>query len=352
MIFKVAVRTASILFWSVFIMVCLVVPSYLTKNLGQQTINVFTWSNLLDAKYLRKFQNETGIKVNLNYYESNEELLGKLSASDTGYDLILPSDYAVDWMIKRNMLKKLDKTQLHFLDRLDKRLVGNYYDPDNNYSVPYFWGVYGMIINTDFYKDQKIIPSFKLVFDRQYVPYKVCMPGNAREVIMMAAFYLFGDIHALLDVEKRKQVKELLIAQKSWVACYSDERVEYPITSRVCSAVLALSPEFWRTNQAFPRAAFVAPKEGVFAVIDNFVIPKKSEKEHLVYILLNYLYGDECVTHHSELFGSCPPVRIADAEKSESFCSLVKDVDSVIFFDSNKIPDEVFNEIWMELMAA
>lgn len=139
MIFKVAVRTASILFWSIFIMLCLVVPSYLTKNSGQQTINVFTWSNLLDAKYLRKFQCETGIKVNLNYYESNEELLGKLSASDAGYDLILPSDYAVDWMIKRDMLKKLDKTQLHFLDRLDKRLIGNYYDPDNSYSVPYFW---------------------------------------------------------------------------------------------------------------------------------------------------------------------------------------------------------------------
>lgn len=346
------IRLASIIFWSVVIIACLIMPSYLHNSFGKKTINVFTWSNLLDAKYLREFQKETGIKVNLNYYESNEELLGKLGAGDVGYDLIVPSDYAVDWMIKKDMLKKLDKSRLTFLNRIDKKLLHNYYDPHNDYSVPYFWGVYGIIMNTDYYAQKDIPRSFKLIFDQRYVPYKICMPGNSREVIMMAAYYLFGDVYSLLDKDKREQVKELLIKQKKWVACYSDERIEYPITSRICSAVLALSPEFWRVKNECPQADFVVPKEGAFAVIDNFVIPKKSQKENLVYELLNHLYSDACVIHHSEQFGLCPPVAISDVKKYESFCSLVKDVHTIMFFDTNKIPDAIFNAIWIELMAA
>ncbi len=347
---KLLMRALSIIFWTVIIIMFLMLPPKIIGWFERKTLNIFTWSYLLDAQYLRKFEKETGIKVNLSYYESNEELLGKLAASNSGYDLIIPSDYAVDWMIKKDMLKKIDISRLSFFNRLDPKLMHNYFDPNNEYSIPYFWGVYGIIINNNYYPP--VIPrDFKLIFDKKYVPQRVCMPGNAREVIMMATNYLFGDIDALLDPVKREQVKDLLIQQKEWVACYSDERPEYAITSRTCSAVLALSPDAWRVKKEYDNIEFIIPPGAVFAVIDNFVIPKDSQKEDFIYTFLEFLYSDEAIMHHSKRFGMCPPVKIKNREEDLLLCAIIGDIDNLRFFKS-QVPDALFNEVWMALMAA
>jgi len=318
---------------------------------GKKTLNVFTWSNVIDAEYIRKFQHDTGITVNVSYYESNEELLGKIGAGDSGYDLIVPSDYAVDWMIKKNMLKKVDTSRLDFFERLDKRLVGNYFDPKNEYSIPYFWGVYSVIINKEYYPD--IVPqSFKLIFDRNYVPQSVCMPSNAREVIMLAAFYLFGDVNSLLDDDKRTQVKNLLIQQKAWVSSYSDERTEYCITSQTSSAVLALSPDYWRIKKESDSVALIIPEEGSLVVIDSFVMPKSTEKDDMIYRFLNYLYSDDAVAHHYIKLGVLPPVTVKNLNNNVLLkrCK-VNAIKQFTFFNSRAIPETVFDEIWMALMS-
>ena len=276
--------------------------------------------------------------------------MGKLRTSDDGYYLIFSSDYAVDWMIKNGMLKKIDTSRLSFFNRLDPKLMHNYFDPNNEYSIPYFWGVYGIIINKNYYPTT-IPRDFKLIFDKKYVPHQVCMPGNAREVIMIATYYLFGDIDALLDPIKRDQVKNLLIQQKKWVASYSDERTEYEITSRTCSAVLALSSDAWRVKQEYDNIEFVIPSEAAFTVIDNFVIPKNTQKENFIYTFLDYLYSDEAIIHHSKRYGMCSPVKIKNTQEDVTLCSLVDDIDKLMFFTSN-VPDAIFNDIWMALMAA
>jgi len=330
----------------------LVIPPKIMGSLETKTLNIFTWSTLIDAHYLKKFQKETGIKINLSYYESNEELLGKLSSSNSEYDLIVPSDYAVHMMIKKGMLKKIDHSRLTFFDRLDERLIHNYFDPENEYSIPYFWGVYGTVINKEYYPHE-VPHSFSLVFDPQFVVNKICMPGNAREVIMMATYYLFNDLNALLDPAKREQVKQLLIQQKKWVAGYSDERTEYSILSHTCSAALALSMDIWRIKGEgrMSNIAFILPKEASFAVIDNFVIPKTSQKEDLIYTFLNYLYSNDAIVHHSEKFGMCAPVKVTDTKQKPFSCSITDNINNLVFFHSD-VSAEILNDVWMALMAA
>jgi len=347
---KMLVRLLSVIFWTVIIIMFLVLPPKILGWFERKTLNVFTWSYLIDAQYVQQFEKDMGIKVNLSYYESNEELLGKMRASDSGYDLIIPSDYAVDWMIKKGMLKKIDISRLSFFNRLDPKLMHNYFDPNNEYSIPYFWGVYGIVINKDYYPTT-ITKDFKLIFDKKYEPQHICMPGNAREVIMMAAYYLFGDINVLLNPIKRKQVRDLLIEQKKWVESYSDERVEYAVISRTCSAVLALSPDAWRIKKEYDNIEFIIPPGPAFTVIDSFVIPRNTKKEDIVYKFLNYLYSDEAIIHHSKKYGMCPPVKIKNTANKDALCSLVSGVNRFMFFNSN-IPDSIFNDIWMALMAA
>jgi len=349
---NIFVRAFSIFFWAVVILILLIVPPKLLNSFETKTLNIFTWSSLLDPHYFKKFQEETGIKINISYYESNEELLGKLGAGDSGYDLIVPSDYAVYKLIKKGVLKQIDTSRLTFFDKLDTRLMHNYFDPQNEYSIPYFWGVYGIIINTDYYP-HRVPESFSLIFDQHFVVDKICMPGNAREVVLMATYYLFDDFNALLDPAKREQVKDLLIAQKKWVACYSDERTEYSIVSRTCTAVLALNPDLWRIkrDRAKSTAEFILPQEASFVVIDNFAIPKASSKEDLIYTFLNYLYSDSAMFHHAQQFGMCMPIEVGVMQEQLPAYDITKNIRSLTFFHT-EVPDEILNEVWMALMAA
>lgn len=344
-------RTLSVLFWSLMIIAFLVIPTRLINFFEGKTLNIFTWSYVLDPVYIRKFQQDTGIKVNVSYFESNEELLGKVGLKESGYDLILPSDYAVAWMIEKNLLKPIDHSRLTFFDRFDPRLMDNYFDPNNIYSIPYFWGLYSIILNKEYYPEH-VPHSYSLVFDKANVPHYVCMPSNARELVMIAAVYLFGDVKSLLDMDKREEVKQLLREQKAWVSNYSDERVEYLINSQACGAAVALSSDFQRIEKENKNVQLVIPKESAFAVIDSFVISKSSTKDDLIYTFLNYIYNEEAVRHHVNKLGVCPPIKIKDFVGSSTICKKLSKIKSFSFFDARAIPDSIFNDIWISLMSA
>src|SRR5512143_2884662 len=103
-------------------------------------LNLYAWSDYVPQQMLDDFTAKTGIKVNYDTYSSNEEMLAKIQAGASGYDLVVPSDYTVEIMIKQAMLEPLDKTQIPNFANLDPRFTNRNYDPGNKYSVPYQWG--------------------------------------------------------------------------------------------------------------------------------------------------------------------------------------------------------------------
>lgn len=122
-------------------------------------LNLFIWSEYMPDKILKQFEEETGIKVNYNVYWSNEEMLARISAGATGYDLSVASDYMAEIMRKQNLLEKVEKENITNLDNLDTELLNPDYDPGNEYSIPYMWGNVVIAINED--KVDKEITSFE-----------------------------------------------------------------------------------------------------------------------------------------------------------------------------------------------
>ena len=115
-------------------------PRIIEQLRQQRSINVLVWPSIFGADYLGVFERETGIKVYITYFENYEELFVKLRAGQgKGYDLIMTSDHATDWLLKENLLKKIDKTKMPFWSQLYPALLGHYYDPNNEYTVPYSW---------------------------------------------------------------------------------------------------------------------------------------------------------------------------------------------------------------------
>lgn len=340
-----------ILFWICILFCFLYSPALLQwLQRKEQSITVFTWPLIIDANYITAFEKETGIKVYLSYYESNEELLTKLKTTHgSGYDLVIPSDYAIEQLIKEGLVKKIDMSKLDFVDRIHPFLKNRYYDRTNEYSLAYFWSVYGLGIDRDAFGGQLPEATWALIFDEDKIKNRIGMTDSAREAIMIATQYLYGSINALTKRGTLRAVQRLLLKQKPWVEVYSDVRSGDLLASKSCAVVAALSPDITRLKKEYPNISFVLPKEGSFMLIDAFVMPVLSDKDDMVYQFLNYLYRPEVVEHNVERYGFCSPV-IDVKGGGDMECPTGARTKNIEFFRS-VIPESTINDIWIRLMA-
>lgn len=346
-------RGAIVAFWLVIIVTFLFFPKLMSLLRPTNSINIFTFPRVIDVQVLSEFEEQTGIKVYVSYFENNDELLVKMrQTKGEGYDLIIPSDYVVDILRQEGLLQILDKNQLDFIQYLKPELLNKYYDPKSEYSLPYFWGMYGIGIDKKFFQEKPLPVSWQAIFDEQSIFYRIGMINNAREAVLLAAFYLFGSIDDL-DSLKLAQIQQLLIKQKKWVQTYTDLAPDYLLLSGSCPVVASLNNEIWQARHADPSLDFVVPQEGTFIVVDTVAIPAKSSKATLVYKLLNYLYKPDVLLHHVERFALFPPMVIGSLENTQEAqaFNMLQELPKVDFF-RNVLPERSLQELWLALKAS
>lgn len=339
-------------FWIAIIAIFLMLPSLSTFfKKPQKSLTIFAPPLLLDPVYLKNFEKETGIKLYITYFENGATLLSKLSATGgIGYDIIIPDDHALEWLIQHDFVKKIDKDKLSFLNELNPLLLNNYYDPQNTYSVPYYWGIYGIGFNSEIISPDALGDSWAILFDKKIPGNRICMTDDPREAVMIAAQYLFGNIDALKDSHAREQVTKLLIEQKKHVEVYTLSRSDNLLQTKSCAVAAVMSPELWRLNREYPHIDMMIPREGSFFIIDAIAIPKATHKDDMIYDFINYLYKKDVITHHAQLFGFCSPLSTVTIAGQEKFCPNT-DLNKFDFF-RNVISDEEINAIWVQVLAA
>jgi len=325
-------------------------PTLTTFFKPEKSLTIFSWPLLLDPIYLKQFEKETGIKLYITYFENGPALLSKVTSTNgRGYDIIIPDDHSLQLLIEQGLVKKIDRSKLNFWNNLNPLLLNTYADPLSEYSIPYYWGVYGIGY------DQNIFPelpfySWKLLFDAKLCAQsRICMTDEPREAILLTAKYLFGSIDALKDPGAREQVKQALIKQKKHVEVYSISRSDNLLQSKSCGLAAIMSPEISRLHRDNPTINMVIPQEGSFVVIDFMAIPAATQKDEMIYQFLNYLYQSEVVKHHVASFGYCSPLTTID-QKHEKFCPIdhFKDFD----FFRPVISDDEINSLWIDVLAS
>ncbi len=290
------VRCIAICFWFTLFMLILFFPLFREKGTSE-TLYVFSWSGIIDPLYIKKFEESTGKKVKISYYENNQELLVKLKATGgKGYDLIVPSDYTVNILRKDNLLEELDKKKLTFLHRLNPSLLNHYYDPENTFSVPFDWGMYGIGVDTTQFPKGLPEASWGMVFE-PLENKNLAMVNDPYEAFDIARRYLYQDKTKLSLCEK-EQIKKLLKKQHGFVTVYTDARADYLLATHNCALVVASSSYMWRGMKEYAYLDFMIPKEGTIVTIENFAIPKQSRNKELAYQFLNFIYSLESIEHH------------------------------------------------------
>ena len=272
-----------------------------------RSIAVFCWGDTFDEAYVEQFERETGIRVMLSYYSTNEELLSKLrSTGGSGYDLVVPSDYTVSKLREEGLIKKIDRSQITFFSALNPVLLGHSFDPHNEYTLPFEWELYVVGINTRFI-EKSVFNPWDAIFRPGTVfngKHRITMVNDAVEAICMASRYLFGDVTELND-EQQEAVKRLLIEQKPWVEAYTSIRPDYYLVTDQCTLSLSQNAPIWLSMRSYKNIDFTVPDE-TFVTIENCAIPIGSKKDALVYQFLNYIFSKESCIEHFVAYGINP----------------------------------------------
>ena len=287
-----AIRTGIIFFWLSIIIIFLCIPFVSKFFEPQKSLSIYVPPLILDSVLIHQFEQETGISVYVTYIDNPATLMNKLEITKgQGYDLIIADDHSVELLIKKNILKKIDLTQFSFYAALNPWLLNTYYDPTNEYSIPYYWGVYGIGYDNTIINPDTVEKSWSLIFNPALSPHTICMTDEPREAIMIAAQYLFGTIDALKDPISRDAVKKLLIDQKKHVQAYTLFLADNLLQTKSCPVATLMSPDMLRIKNFQKFINWFIPKEGSFMVIDALVVPALSHKDELVKQFIEFLLG-------------------------------------------------------------
>jgi spermidine/putrescine transport system substrate-binding protein len=263
------------------------IPDYVDRSKLDKELNFYNWSEYIDPDILTEFQETYGVKVTMDIYASNEDLLAKLQGGATGYDVIVPSDYMVSIMINLGLLEPLDYSVIKTIANIDPDNLKPYYDPDNTYSVPYMWGTSGYSYDTSVLGQD--LASWKEVFEpRPEVRGKVVMLDDQREVIGAALMYLGYEINETSD-DALAKAKQLLLTQKPYVLAYSSQNNDDLLVAGEALIAHIWTGDALMSEQEKPTLRYVIPTEGCTVWQDNLCVPKTAPHKYTAMVFIDFL---------------------------------------------------------------
>jgi spermidine/putrescine transport system substrate-binding protein len=266
-----------------FVSFLLASSSFAAENI----LNVYTWSGVIPEATIQQFEKETGIKVNFSTYDSNEIMYAKLRATkNAGYDIIEPSSYYIDRMRRLNMLEKLDKTKLTHFNNLNPDFLNQIYDPHNDYSLPFIWGITGIFINKDYYNPDKI-HKWSDLWGKQFEN-QLLLLDDSREIFSIAMRvlgYSVNDSNPEHIKQAYLKLKELIPNVK----VFNSDAVITMLIDEDTTIGMAWNGDLFKAKKENPKLAFVFPQDGFVIWVDNFAIPTDAPHRENAYKFLNFM---------------------------------------------------------------
>ena len=306
-----------------------------------ETIYVYNWGEYiadgtdgtLDVN--AEFTRRTGIQVEYSTFDTNESLYSKLVGGGASYDVIIPSDYMISRMINEGMLEKLDFSNIPNFQYIDEEYRNMGYDPSNEYSVPYTWGVVGIFYNKDYVTEP--VDSWEILWDEQYAG-KILMFDNPRDAFGIAQKRLGFSFNST-DEDQWIEAAALLKEQKPLVQAYVMDQ----IFNKMESGEAWLAPYYAGDAATLvaenDKIGFAIPtKEGTNFFVDAMCIPKGCRNKRGAEAYINFLCDPEIAAANMEYIGYSTPETAAKELLPEDVVS------NPIFYPPQEILDnsEVF----------
>ena len=237
--------------------------------LAQETINVYNWGDYIDVEVLDQFEQETGIKVIYETFETNEDMYAKIAMGGSSYDVIFPSDYMIERMIQENLLQKINWENIPNVANIDPRFLHEDYDPEAAYSVPYTWGTMGILYNKEMVEETPT--SWDTLMDETYTM-DMLMLNSPRDTLAIALVMAGHDLNSV-DPADLEDAKNLLIEQKPMVLAYVVDEVKDKMIGGEAAVALVWSGDATFCMSESEELDYVVPQEGSNIFYDSICIP-------------------------------------------------------------------------------
>ncbi len=274
------------------------------KNKGpREQLNVFNWSEYLPQSVIDKFEAKYNIKVNYSTFSSNEEMLAKLQAGGSNYDLVVASDYMVETLLKQDILQPLDLDSIPNINYMDPNTMNQAFDPGNKYSIPYMWGDAAIAVDTS--KVKVDIKSYKDLWNPE-LKGSIVVLDDQRAIIGMALKKLGYSINET-DPKALEQAKQELIKLQPNIKAYDSDSPKTLLINGEASVGFVWGAEVSLAKRDNPNIKCIIPDEGLILQQDNFVIPKTASNLKAAEQFMNFVMEPEIANEISEAFPYASP---------------------------------------------
>jgi spermidine/putrescine-binding protein len=318
---------------------------------GAGELNLYIWAEYLPDAVVERFTEETGIKVNVSNYSSNEDLLAKVQGSNEGiYDVVVPSDYMVKMMAEEGLLEELDKDALPNLANIEENFLDPSFDPGNTYSVPYMGGVAMIVYNRDVVTEP--ITGYQQLFDPQYANSIVAL-DDFRAVIGMTAKSLGYSLNTTDDTELA-QVALRLEELRPNIKLFDSDSPKSAMLSGETSIGYMWNAEVAICQEESDSFEAVFPSEGCYLFLDNLSVLKGAQNRENALAFINFIMEPEISKMISEEFPYLNPNREAVALLPDSYRdNPVSNVPAEIIAKGEYVTDlgadvAKYDELWTE----
>ena len=278
-----------------------------TSAKGSGEVVVYNWGEYIDPDVLKQFEDETGIKVVYEEFETNEIMYPKVAAGAASYDLICPSDYMISKMIDNDLLQPINYDHIPNFKNIDETYLeqSRGFDPDLKYSIPYCWGTVGILYNKSMIEEGDTVDSWEILWDEKYKD-SILMQDSVRDAFMVPEKMFGYDINTVKE-DEIKACCEKLIEQKPLVQAYVVDQVRDKMIGSEAALGVIYSGEAIYTQRENEDLEYVIPKEGSNVWIDSWVIPKDARNVENAEKLLDFLCrGDIALKNFEYITYSTP----------------------------------------------
>lgn len=319
---------------------------------------VYNWGEYLDPDVLDMFEEETGIKVIYDEFETNEIMFPKVEAGASEYDVICPSDYMIQKMIQNDLLAEIDFNNVPNA----KTNIGAQYweqskefDPENKYSVPYCWGTVGILYNKTMVDEP--VDSWSILWNDKYKD-NILMQDSVRDAFMVSLKLNGFSMNSTAPAEL-ETAKNSLIEQKPLVQAYVIDQVRDKMIGGEAALGVIYSGEAIFTQRENPDLEYVVPKEGSNIWIDSWVITKNSKNKANAEKFIDYMCRPDIALKNFEYITYSTPndaarelIEDEDIKNSEiAFPDLSKYAGLETFQYLGEDADQTFNDLWKEVKS-
>lgn len=252
-----------------------------------ETLHIYNWGEYTGENIIKDFEEETGATVVMENFDSNEQMYIKV-ANGESYDLLVPSDYMIQRLIEEDYLQKLDKSKLDCMDKLVDEVKGLPYDPNNDYSVPYFWGTVGIVYDKNKVDIEDLeAEGFNIFLDEKYKG-DIYLYDSERDSFMMALKALGYSMNTESEAEINEAYEWLVkCVQTMKTEIVTDEIIDNMAQGRKALGLI------YSGDAAYVMAenedmGFYLPNEGTNLWSDAMVIPKNAKNPELAHAFINY----------------------------------------------------------------